>query len=150
MATTLLAAINERFAASAAAADVADTGGLWFGQTPEEKYGFPRIILWHMGEKPALQTMTTTNDAYREEGHFQFEIYHTDLDAAEATATKIKTNFDVVGTTDRTLKIGNAPLSLVRTNYQVATTGEKSPDDKPIFQVVVEYESHVTKIIGTN
>jgi hypothetical protein len=107
---------------------------LWLDEIPENQ-GYPRATLTDGGRVPTLDSYA---DGSPTEVFGTFSIMfkvEDDSDVVEALAVTLMTAF-----TPQAIQLTFDPLAvMMRVNDVVTGTGERSPDDKPIYEAKIDY-----------
>jgi hypothetical protein len=145
---TLVGAITNTFLADTAPVTglmALVSSGLWVGKVPE-KYANPVVCLTHNGEVPQYNTEPT----YYELGQVSFVVVAEGCANCEALAQRVKNVFDPDINRVQSIDITGAHVEYFRrTNYLLAESEQRGPNQVPVFTVILPYESWVDRTLPT-
>ncbi len=121
---TVIGAVIDRFNSSQAYLDVSASGGLWFGQIPEEK------------DLPFVAD-------YKEELTFTFYCYVVGLATLGSLVEKIQRAFDLPGTNQAKVAfdiVGTKAISCRRIHKQYGSEGVVTKDSERVYSCVLKYK----------
>ncbi len=147
--TTTLGAIIKIFDDSAVYATFAATGGLWALEIPEKMTAFPIAAILQIEEVPAWNT---ENQVREDTGEFSIHVFHTSLADAETYAASIMALYEPSSALGAgnfpSLNVANSSVSWAeRTNYHVRLSEFRSPDGKPVYEVIMPMKTYVGRAI---
>ncbi len=143
MAAGLLGALNEHFLASDAYADFSSSGGLWFGDIPEEKPALPFLVIEHNGDVPSW----TTEELYLEIGKLTVHLFAVGLATAEALAVKVKRVLDWC---EKGLQVADALVKKVeRKNTRAQLADFRAADGQVVYYFKIDYETLLCRRLVT-